>query len=102
MALSNGNDKDSEYTRSAKDNGYVSDRKIAKLLNGSKLVDITNKIYEVYNIYEKYTHVKAFDLPEYDNAFNYYLVNFYYEQEKNPQTYLDCYRVYLSGKVERT
>lgn len=50
-----------------------------------------------------YTHVKAFDyeahMPGWPHG---QLINFYYDNETDPRTTLECFRVWSDGRVERT
>lgn len=100
MKESYGNDN-STYNSSAMDNTVVSMKRSADQIKGQQLKKLVDRILDSYNVKESYVHVKAFDLPKFDARFNYYLVNFYYEQENDPKTYLDCYRVF-EDHVERT
>jgi hypothetical protein len=99
MKESYGN-SNSQYNSSAMDNGIVAKRS-ADQIKGQALNAIVNRVLDSFYVNESYIHVKAFDLPKFDSRFTYYLVNFYYEQEKDPKTYLDCYRVF-EDHVEHT
>lgn len=41
----------------------------------------------------EYVKVHVIDFINFDEVFDYYLVNFYYEQTKDPTTYLECLKV---------
>jgi len=92
---------DKAIKRSSMDVPPYEGKPSAPRLSGDSKQGILAQVEAAFTVDPNYDIVHVVDFPSYDKCFNYFLINYYYTQDKDPTTYLECYRVYTDGKVTR-
>ncbi len=77
---------------------YEAKNKVPRL-EGTEKDDLVRRLVDEMNVDQSYTHVNVYNYPAFDEAWDHMLVNFYYQNPKDPTTSLKCYRVYTSGRI---
>jgi len=92
---------DKAIKRSSMDEPPYEGKPSAKRLTGDSKQGILDQVEAKFTVAPNYDSVNVVDLPGYDECFPYFLINYYYTNDADPTTTLDCYRVYTDGKVEQ-
>tara|TARA_R100001463_G_scaffold114151_1_gene169332 strand:- start:222 stop:512 length:291 start_codon:yes stop_codon:yes gene_type:complete len=83
---------DRAIKKSAEDiSGFEPMKRSADRITGDHAQAVINAITLDYD--PNYTHVHVVDFPEFDPAFNFYRVNFYYQTKEDPTTRISSFIV---------
>ena len=93
---------DRAIKRSAEQEPTYVPRPSAPRLEGTEKELMVAKVSKEMNVPMNWSHVHIVNYPAFDERWDHMLVNFYYEQDEDPTTFIKAYRAYTDGTIEAT
>lgn len=98
--MSNISSNDRAIKKSAEAEPPYTPRPSAPRLEGPEKDALVENVVRGMKVPETYTHVHVINYPAFNESWDHMLVNFYFEQESDPKTYIKSFRAYTSGDIK--